>query len=58
MTEEEILQGLYDNTLVGNKPAVVELTEQGLADEHRAHDHAVRRAHPGARGGRCALRAR
>ena len=32
MTEEEILQGLYDNTLVGNKPAVVELTEQGLAD--------------------------
>ncbi len=30
MTEEAILQGLYDNTLVGNKPAVVELTEQGL----------------------------
>ena len=30
MTPEEILQQLYDNTLVGNKPAVVELTEQGL----------------------------
>ncbi len=30
MTPEEILQQLYDNTLVGNKPAVVELTQQGL----------------------------
>jgi 5-methyltetrahydrofolate--homocysteine methyltransferase len=32
MTHEEILQGLYDKTLVGNKPDVVELTEQGLAE--------------------------
>jgi methylmalonyl-CoA mutase cobalamin-binding domain/chain len=31
MNDEEILQQLYDQTLVGNKPAVVELTEQGLA---------------------------
>ena len=32
MTHDEILQGLYDNTLVGNAPVVKELTEQGLAD--------------------------
>ena len=32
MTDEEILQRLYDKTLVGNKPDVVELTEQGLED--------------------------
>ena len=32
MTHEEILQGLYDETLVGNAPAVLELTNQGLAD--------------------------
>jgi methylmalonyl-CoA mutase cobalamin-binding domain/chain len=32
MTHDEILQGLYDNTLIGNAPAVKELTEQGLAD--------------------------
>jgi len=31
MTSDEILQGLYDNTLVGDAPAVKELTEQGLA---------------------------
>jgi corrinoid protein of di/trimethylamine methyltransferase len=30
MTHDEILQGLYDNTLVGNAPTVKELTEQGL----------------------------
>jgi methylmalonyl-CoA mutase cobalamin-binding domain/chain len=30
MTHEEILQGLYDNTLVGNAPEVRELTQQGL----------------------------
>ena len=28
---EEILQGLYDETLVGNAPRVLELTEEGLA---------------------------
>ena len=32
MTHDEILTGLYDRTLVGDKPAVVELTEQGLED--------------------------
>jgi 5-methyltetrahydrofolate--homocysteine methyltransferase len=31
MTHEEILQGLYDDTLVGNAPSVKELTEIGLA---------------------------
>jgi 5-methyltetrahydrofolate--homocysteine methyltransferase len=30
MNDEEILQQLYDQTLVGNKPEVVALTEQGL----------------------------
>ena len=30
MTNDEILQGLFDNTLVGNAPVVKELTEQGL----------------------------
>src|SRR6476660_7236852 len=30
MTTDEILQGLFDNTLIGNAPAVKELTEQGL----------------------------
>ena len=33
MTHEEILRGLYDNTLVGNAPEVRELVEQGLEDE-------------------------
>jgi len=32
MTPDEILQGLYDKTLVGNKPAVLELTRTGLED--------------------------
>ena len=32
MTHDEILQGLYDDTLVGNAPSVQELTELGLAD--------------------------
>src|SRR3712207_7903811 len=31
-TPEEILQGLYDETLVGNAPRVLELTEEGLAN--------------------------
>ncbi len=30
MTNEEILQHIYDNTLVGNKPEVVELTARGI----------------------------
>ena len=32
MTPEEILKGLYDNTLIGNAPEVSDLVEQGLAD--------------------------
>ena len=31
MTPEEILKGLFDETLVGNAPAVLELTNAGLA---------------------------
>jgi len=31
MTREELLGQLYDDTLVGNAPAVIELTNQGLA---------------------------
>ena len=31
MTPEEILKGLYDETLLGNGPAVLELTHQALA---------------------------
>src|SRR5256885_11557909 len=30
MTNEEILQGLYDNTLIGNAPEVKDLTNAGL----------------------------
>jgi methylmalonyl-CoA mutase cobalamin-binding domain/chain len=33
MTHEEILQGLYDNTLIGNAPEVVSLVNQGLEDD-------------------------
>src|SRR5581483_9560014 len=33
MTHEEILQGLYDNTLVGNAPEVKDLVNQGLEDQ-------------------------
>ena len=32
MTHEEILQGLYDNTLVGNAPEVKDLVNAGLED--------------------------
>ena len=32
MNTDEILTSLYDRTLVGDKPAVVELTQQGLED--------------------------
>jgi 5-methyltetrahydrofolate--homocysteine methyltransferase len=32
MTHDEILQGLYDNTLVGNAPEVKDLVNEGLAD--------------------------
>ena len=30
MTPEEVLQGLYDETLVGNAPRVLELTKLGI----------------------------
>src|SRR6478672_9175140 len=33
MTHEEILKGLYDDTLVGNAPSVKALVETGLADD-------------------------
>ena len=32
MTHDEILQGLYDNTLVGNAPEVKDLVNRGLED--------------------------
>jgi len=32
MTHEEILKGLYDETLLGNAPVVLELTNTGLAE--------------------------
>ena len=32
MSHEEILKGLFDETLVGNAPAVLELTNKGLAE--------------------------
>src|SRR6202162_1675021 len=32
MTHEEILQGLYDHTLVGHAPEVKDLVNEGLAD--------------------------
>ena len=42
MTEDEILKGLYDNTLIGNAPEVRDLTnaglEQGLAPESMLYD--------------------
>jgi methylmalonyl-CoA mutase cobalamin-binding domain/chain len=33
MTHDEILQGLYEHTLVGNAPEVRELVERGLEDD-------------------------
>jgi len=33
MTHDEILQGLYDNTLVGNAPEVKDLVNAGLEDD-------------------------
>jgi methylmalonyl-CoA mutase cobalamin-binding domain/chain len=32
MTHDEILKGLYDNTLIGDAPTVLELTNAGLAE--------------------------
>jgi methylmalonyl-CoA mutase cobalamin-binding domain/chain len=33
MTHDEILRGLYEDTLVGNAPSVKELTERGLEEQ-------------------------
>ena len=52
MNEDEILQALYDETLVGNAPRVLELTNLALEHGHGPGDAALRRADPGARGGR------
>jgi Predicted cobalamin binding protein len=41
MTTEELLGQLYDETLTGNKPAVLELTNAGLALGPRSGDAAV-----------------
>jgi len=32
VSHEDILKGLFDETLVGNAPAVLDLTNQGLAE--------------------------
>ncbi|MGA1678579.1 MAG: B12-binding domain-containing protein, partial [Candidatus Nanopelagicales bacterium] len=32
MSKEDILKSLYDETMVGNGPRVIELTNQGLAE--------------------------
>ena len=58
MTHDEILQGLYDNTLIGNAPEVKDLTNEGLAEGIGPRVDALRRAHPVARGGRRPVRAR
>ena len=58
MTPDEILKGLYDETLVGNAPRVLELTHEALEHGHGAAEPAVRRADPLARGGRRPVRAR
>ena len=58
VTTEELLGQLYDETLVGNEPAVLELTNQGLATGPRPGDAAVRGADPVAGGGRRPVRAR
>ena len=58
MTPDEILKALYDETLVGNAPRVLELTQEGLDTDIDAGDDAVRRADPLARGGRRPVRAR
>ena len=32
MTPDDVLKGLYDEVMIGNGPAVIELTNQGLAN--------------------------
>ena len=53
MNAEDVLRGLYEETLVGNGPRVLELTEAGLGIGMGAPDAVVRRADPlSGRGGR------
>ena len=55
MTHEEILQLLYEETLVGNAPAVKDGVNGGLQDGLEPERHALRRADPLTGGGRGAL---
>ena len=56
MTPEEILKGLYDETLAGNAPAVLDLTHQALtAGMHTGQVQPDETSGP--RGGRRSLRA-
>ena len=58
MTHDEMLQMLYDETLVGNAPAVKRGRRGRPRGRARARAHALRRPDPVARGGRRAVRAR
>ena len=57
-TPDEILKGLYDETLVGNAPKVLDLTHEALSMDMEPQSLLVRRADPLARRGGCPLRAR
>ena len=46
MTPDDILKGLYDETMVGNGPAVIELTNQGLEMGMGPDQILLRGAHP------------
>ena len=44
MTHEEILKALFDETLIGNAPRVLELTEEGLETGLSPEDMLLRRS--------------
>ena len=44
MTPEEILKALYDETLVGNAPRVLELTHEDATFQFETFEHAVQDA--------------
>ena len=46
MTSDELLGELYDKTLTGNGPDVLDLTREGLSRRARTGDPALRGAHP------------
>ena len=46
MTSDELLAELYDKTLTGNRPAVLDLTSEGLRRRARPGDPALRGADP------------